>query len=149
MTGIETDKAFVNEYVDWLYGATQLMRKCCDYFTAHPNVPTPYSLKATWMFNGKVTRMDISASADDWEAWSNLTHINNIANCAEMIESGVYEHGEEKRIFDHKIKSSNILANKEDNSMNHIVRVPDVAKSFLLQFCTSKGITKLLTTKPV
>ena len=138
------DTTFENKYTDLIYAATQLMRACCDHFTGQPNRVNPYRTSATWMFNGNVKKFEIKATADDRHAWSNLIHINNIANCAEMIESGVYENGEEKRMFDHKIKSSKILANKEDNSMSHLVRVPDVAKAFLLQFCENENIAKYL-----
>ena len=138
------DKTFTHNYTDLIYGATQLMRACCDHFIGQPNRVNPYRINATWMHEGNVKKLDIKATASDWEAWSNLIHINNVANCADMIYAGNYDETSTRRIFEHKKRSSDILANRSDNSMGHLVKVPEVAKAFLLQFCENEKIAQYL-----
>jgi len=139
------DTTFINKYTDLIYAATQLMRACCDHFTGQPNRVNPYRTSAVWEFKGKVKKINIKATSDDWHSWSNLIHINNVANCAEMIEAGKYDEPSTFRIFKHKKRSNDILSNRMDNSMSHLVRVPEVAKAFLLQFCEDENITQYLS----
>jgi hypothetical protein len=137
---IQEDEAFVKEYVDVIYAATQLMIQTCTYFVGQPN-GMPYKVQANWT-SGAVIPVEIEADA--WEQWSTLIHINNVANCSDMIYAGNYDETTTARIFEHKRRSTAILENRADNSLNHIVKVPEVAAQFLMEFCTNPDIIKTL-----